>query len=131
MQRRKPRKPYRNRNRQWDTRQNTFAFTLKTTGVIVLFVFGAISWLVARHDCESIRREIAREENRTRQLSDELVRETARWNEMKTPRRLSEALLSHGIAGMSAPGPSRFVSMNGRTPARPGAAPTYYAANRR
>ena len=41
MQRRKPRKPYRNRNRQWDTRQNTFAFTLKTTAVIVSFIFRA------------------------------------------------------------------------------------------
>ena len=131
MKRRKPKRTYRNRNRQWDTRQNTFAFTLKTTVVIVLFVCGAISWLVAKHDCESIEKEIAREENRTRQLTAELIRETARWNDMKSPRRLSEALRSHGISDMSAPGPARYVAMNGRAPARPGVAPVSYAANSR
>ena len=130
MKRRKTRRTYRNRNRQWDTRQNTFAFTLKTTAVIVFFIFGIVSWLVAKHSCESIEKEIAREENRSRQLSAELIRETARWNDLKTPRRLSETLLSHGIVGMSVPSPSRCVAMNGRAPARPGAAPAYYASNR-
>lgn len=126
------RRKYRIRNRQWDTRQNTFAISLKTTAVLVLLVLLGVSWLVVRHANENLADGIAREQGRQRALMEELQRETARWNQMRSPENLRDVLLRNGIA-MNVPSGRQRVAM--RTGSRPagatGAVPAAYAANRR
>ena len=133
MKKRRPplRRKYRNRNRPWDTRQHTFALTLKSSAVVVLFALAAISYLLVRHSTESLAGDIAREEARARSLEEELKRETARWNDARSPDKLRERLLRNGIA-MNVPTSRQRVAMRGGT--RPSgtssAAGTAYAANR-
>ena len=133
MKKRPPlRRKYKNRNRQWDTRQHTFAISLNATAVFVLLVLLGVSWLVVRHANENLADGIAREESRQRALMEELQRETAKWNQMRTPENLRAVLLRNGIA-MNVPGGRQIVAMRTgvRPAAAPGAVPAVYAANRR
>ena len=132
MKKRPPlRRKYKNRNRRWDTRQNTFAISLKTTAVLVLLALLGVSWLVVRHANENLADGIAREESRQRALMEELQRETAKWNQRRTPENLREQLLRNGIA-MTLPSRRQIVAMRGPAarPAVAGSAPTAYASNR-
>ena len=131
--RRPPLRRYKNRNRSWDTRQNTFALTLKSSAVIVLLALAAIAYLLVRHSNESLADGIVREQARQRALMEELQRETAKWNHMRSPENLRAVLLANGIA-MNVPSPRQRVAMRGPD-ARPSGAPavatgTAYAANR-
>lgn len=126
---------YTNRNRPWDTRQHTFALTLKGTAVVVLLALAAVSWLVVRHSTESLADGIVREENRRRDLAAELQRQTALWNAKRSPESLHERLLRNGIA-MSVPSSRQLVAMRGPGAVRPAGAGAAaadgaaYAANR-
>ena len=131
--RRPPLRRYKNRNRSWDTRQNTFALTLKSSAVIVLLALAAIAYLLVRHSNESLADGIVREQARQRALMEELQRETAKWNHMRSPENLRAVLLANGIA-MNVPSPRQRVAMRGPG-ARPSGSPavatgTAYAANR-
>ena len=131
--RRPPLRRYKNRNRSWDTRQNTFALTLKSSAVIVLLALAAIAYLLVRHSNESLADGIVREQARQRAFMEELQRETAKWNHMRSPENLRAVLLANGIA-MNVPSPRQRVAMRGPG-ARPSGAPavatgTAYAANR-
>ena len=124
---------YTNRNRPWDTRQHTFAITMKGAVVIILLMLVGVAWLVVRHANESLADGIVREEARQRALMEELQRETAKWNHMRSPENLRAVLLANGIA-MNVPSPRQRVAMRGPG-ARPSGAPavatgTAYAANR-
>ena len=124
---------YTNRNRPWDTRQHTFALTMKGAVVIILFVLVGVAWLVIRHANESLADGIAREEARQRSLMEELQRETARWNAKRSPENLRTVLLANGIA-MNVPTSRQRVAMRGpgvRPAGAAGATGTAYAANRR
>ena len=125
------RRKYRNRNRSWDTRQNTFALTMKSTAVIILLALVGVAWGVVLHDNESLADGIAREEGRQRALMEELQRETAKWNQKRTPENLRTVLLRHGIA-MGVPHGRQIVAMRGPggRPAVAGRAPAAYASNR-
>ena len=129
--RRSPLRRYKNRNRSWDTRQNTFALTLKSSAVIVLLALAAIAYLLVRHSNESLADGIVREEGRQRALMEELQRETAKWNHMRSPENLRAVLLANGIA-MNVPSPRQRVAMRGPGTRPVPAAPsgTAYAANR-
>ena len=133
MKRRRPlRRKYHNRNRQWDTRQHTFALTMKGTAVIVLGLLLSVSYLVVRHSCEALDDDIAREENRQRDLLGELQRETVLWNQARSPANLERALLRNG-SRMVAANPRNRIAMRGpaaRSAPGAGAAPTAVAANR-
>ncbi|MBQ6102211.1 MAG: hypothetical protein IJL06_00900 [Kiritimatiellae bacterium] len=134
MKKRRPplRRKYKNRNRSWDTRQNTFALTLKSSAAVVLLALAAIAWLLVRHSNESLADAIVREEARGRDLATELQRETAKWNAMRSPGNLRAVLLANGIA-MNVPSPRQRVAMRGGGTRPAGAvatAGTAYAANR-
>lgn len=135
MKKRRPplRRKYRNRNRSWDTRQNTFALTMKSTAVIVLVALVGVAWLVVRHANESLADGIVREEGRQRALMEELQRETAKWNRKRSPENLRSVLLANGIA-MNVPNGRQIVAMRGPGVRPAGAAAaavaTAYAANR-
>ena len=125
------RRKYTNRNRPWDTRQHTFALTMKGAVVIILLVLVGVAWLVVRHANESLADGIVREEARQRALMEELQRETAKWNETRSAANLHRRLLANGLA-MEVPSSRRRVAMRGpgARPAVAAAAGTAYAANR-
>lgn len=130
--RRPPLRKYKNRNRSWDTRQNTFALTLKSSAVIVLLALAAVAYLLVRHSNESLADSIVREQARQRALAEELQRETAKWNHMRSPENLRAVLLANGIA-MNVPSPRQRIAMRGRCARPAGVAAvsgTAYAANR-
>jgi len=106
------RKKYHNRNRMWDTRQHTFALTLKSTAVIILGLLLTLSYLVVGHSCESLESEIAREETRQRNLLEALQRETCQWNRKRSPANLEAALLNNG-SRMVAANPRNRIAMRG------------------
>ena len=93
--------------------------------IIVTFVFLFVAMLmmkVIRHGGDF-----------TTALMEELQRETAKWNHMRSPENLRAVLLANGIA-MNVPSPRQRVAMRGPG-ARPSGAPavatgTAYAANR-
>jgi len=124
---------YTNRNRPWDTRQHTFAITMKGAVVIILLMLVGVAWLVVRHANESLADGIVREEARQRALMEELQRETAKWNAKRSPENLRAVLLANGIA-MNVPSSRQRIAMRGPG-AHPagvaGGAPAAYAANRR
>ena len=127
------RRKYTNRNRPWDTRQHTFALTMKGAVVIILLVLVGVAWLVVRHANESLADGIVREEARQRALMEELQRETAKWNAKRSPENLRAVLLANGSA-MNVPGGRQVFSMRsgGARPAgASGASGAAYAANRR
>ncbi|MBR1837160.1 MAG: hypothetical protein IJ783_07710 [Kiritimatiellae bacterium] len=121
---------YVNRNRAWDTRQNTFALTLKSAVFIVAAAFVGVAWLLARHSADGVYDEIKAEESRKIALIEEVNRETVKWNKLKTPAGIAGALHRHGIA-MSAPRRAQYVAVHSvRSSAPFAAASATYAANR-
>ena len=133
MKKRRPplHRKYRNRNRPWDTRQHTFAISMKGAVAVILVVLALVACLVVRHSCESLADAIAREEARGRALEAEYQRETAKWNETRSAANLHRRLLANGLA-MEVPSSRRRVAMRGpgARPAVAAAAGTAYAANR-
>lgn len=130
--RQKPRRRvYANRNRAWNTRQNTFALTLKTTGIILTFAIVGVMWLVARHAKDSLYDEIKAEESRQFALEEEVRRETVKWNNAKTPARITTALARHGIR-MDLPRRAQYVAVRTLRTSGPAAVKpaTAWAANR-
>ena len=134
MKKRPPlRRKYKNRNRQWDTRQNTFALSLTGTAVFILIALLVVAWLVVRHANENLADGIAREQTRQRELMAELRRETTKWNQKRTPENLHAVLLRNGIS-MNVPTGRQRVAMRGggaRPAGASGASGTAYASNRR
>jgi len=56
--------------------------------------------------------EIRKHEQKFIALENERVREEARWNEKKTPEKLEQAMLQHGLV-MNYPTPEQVVRMDG------------------
>lgn len=85
------------RNRKVKKHSN---FTLNSAGVVVLLLTGfmmAMVYWILDSQCSSIAREIGKAEKRYAALEAECVQETARWESLKTPERLSEKLLRFGL----------------------------------
>ena len=127
--RRRRQKRYVNRNRQWGARQYTFSISLKSSVAVIVAVGVLVSRLVCVHARDAVQEEIQREESRQLVLQEQLQRENAAWAKMRTPRTLSAALASHGVA-MSLPRASQRVAMSGRPALSGPAGGGMYAANR-
>ena len=56
--------------------------------------------------------EIRKHEQKYAALENERVREESRWNEKKTPEKLEQAMLQHGLV-MNYPTPDQVVRMDG------------------
>ena len=98
----------RNRKRQAHAR----VLPRSAAGIIVLFVSVILSYWFMDSKCAQLGQEIRKHEHKYAQLDDERVREEARWNEKKTPEKLEQAMLQHGIA-MSYPTPEQVVRVDG------------------
>ena len=82
-------------------------------GVIVLVVSMVLSYWFMDSKCAQLGQEIRKKEQELALLADECVREEARWNENKTPEKLEQAMLQHGIA-MDYPTADQVVRMDAR-----------------
>ena len=76
------------------------SFRTVSMGVVTLIVCGfmmvMVGWMFDSK-CASIQREIGKAEKEYAALELDCVRETARWDEMKTPERLAECLTRFGL----------------------------------
>ncbi len=80
-------------------------------GIIVLLVTLVLGYWFMDSKSAMLGQEIRKHEQKYAALEDERVREEARWNEKKTPEKLEQAMLQHGIA-MSYPTPEQVVRMD-------------------
>lgn len=88
----------RRRNRPIVRKSKVSSVTGGTAGLILtLFASLMIYWNVDSR-CSRISGEIGKAEAELKSREAELVRERARWDEMKTPARLSVALNRYGLA---------------------------------
>lgn len=76
---------------------------------MMLFIMVVVN-LIAENACTGLSRKIGDQELVLNRLDDDLRRETARWNAMKSDRHLNQALLKHGLK-MVCPRPEQIVRM--------------------
>lgn len=81
-------------------------------GIIVLLVTLVLGYWFMDSKCAMLDQEMRKHEQKYAALENERVREESRWNEKKTPEKLEQAMLQHGIA-MSYPTPEQVVRMDG------------------
>jgi hypothetical protein len=81
-------------------------------GIIVLLVTLVLGYWFMDSKCSMLNQEMRKHEQKYAALENERVREESRWNEKKTPEKLEQAMLQHGIA-MSYPTPEQVVRMDG------------------
>lgn len=80
-------------------------------GIAVLIVSMVLCYWFMDAKCAQLGQEIRKHEQKVASLEDERVREEARWSEKKTPEKLEQAMLQHGIA-MSYPTSDQVVRMD-------------------
>lgn len=86
--------------------------------IVMLFIMVFVNFL-ASSSCQQLLKSIGEKERQLAKLEEERVRESARWEEMKTPERLESALLRHGLA-MRYPRPDQVVRMKANGKPYPG-----------
>jgi len=77
--------------------------------MLMLFVMVIVNML-ASSSCSQLMKSIGEKERILARLEDERSRESARWEELKTPQNLEIALNRHGLA-MRYPKPSQTVRL--------------------
>lgn len=80
-------------------------------GIIVLVVSLVLVYWFVDAKCGQLGQEIRKHEQQLSALEDERVREEARWSEKKTPEKLEQAMLQHGLA-MNYPSAEQVVRMD-------------------
>lgn len=80
-------------------------------GMIVLTVSLVLVYWFMDAKCGQLGQEIRKHEQQLSALEDERVREDARWSEKKTPEKLEQAMLQHGLA-MNYPSAEQVVRMD-------------------
>jgi hypothetical protein len=84
--------------------------TMHFGAVIVIFSVMVILNLLASSSCTQLMKTIGEKERELVKLEDARMRESTRWEEMKTPERVEEALRAHGLS-MSTPRAYQVVRM--------------------
>jgi hypothetical protein len=75
-------------------------FVTSSMGIASLIVSGFIMMMIffaVNSRCAAITRDIGQKEKELKRLSEELAREKARWNDMKTTDKLKRALVKFGL----------------------------------
>lgn len=87
------------KNRRVSKRMSVNTSVATHMGAVVLASFVMVILnLLASSSCQHLSKTIGEKEKKLAQLDDAYDREEMRWEEMKTPERLSEALRNHGLA---------------------------------
>ena len=72
--------------------------TMRFGAIIVFFVVMVILNLLSSSSCTQLLKVKGELEREIVKLDDARMRESTRWEQMKTPERVEEALLKHGLA---------------------------------
>jgi hypothetical protein len=84
--------------------------TMHFGAIIVIFSVMVILNLLASSSCTQLMKTIGEKERELVKLEDSKMRESTRWEEMKTPERVEEALRAHGLS-MDTPRAYQVVRM--------------------
>ena len=96
--------------------------------VAAAFVVAILNILASTHN-QQLTRAIGEYERELDKLEDAYARESTRWEEMKTPEKLSAALKKHALS-MKPPRPDQYVYMKPDGTPYPGLAVTRAARRR-
>lgn len=99
------------RNRKVPKKLSVVATNTMRFGAMLVFGFVMVILnLLASSSCTHLMKEKGEKERELASLDDALMRESTRWEEMKTPERLETALVKHGLS-MKLPRPDQNVRM--------------------
>lgn len=88
----------RKKNRRMTKRHSVVAATTVRVGaVVVLFFVMVIFNMISSSRCTQLVAEKRKMERELAQLEDARMRESSRWEEMKTPDKIEAALVRHGL----------------------------------
>ena len=87
--------------------------------IIVFFFIMVILNLLSSSSCTQLLKAKGELEREIAKLDDARMRESTRWEEMKTPEKVEMALLRHGLA-MRTPAPEQSVCLMADGTPRPG-----------
>ena len=107
------------KNRKMSKRMSVVATnTMRFGAVILSFFVMVILYILSSQSCTRLQNQKGAMEREIVKLDDALLRESTRWEEMKTPEKIEMALLRHGLA-MKTPRAEQIVRMENGVP-RPG-----------
>ena len=108
------------RNRKIPKKMSVVATNTMRFGAILFFFFiMVILNLLSSTSCTQLLKTKGELEREIVKLDDELMRESTRWEKMKTPDNVEQALLRHGLA-MKLPRPDQTVRLMSDGRPRPG-----------
>ena len=108
------------RNRKIPKKMSVVATnTMRFFAIIVVFFVMVILNLLSASSCTQLQNAKGALEREIVKLDDARMRESTRWEEMKTPEKVEAALLRHGLL-MRTPGPSQTVVLMADGTPRPG-----------
>jgi hypothetical protein len=93
--------------------------TMHFGAIIIIFSVMVILNLLASSSCSQLMKTIGEKERELVKLEDAKMRESTRWEEMKTPERIEDALRAHGLS-MDAPRACQVVRMRSDGTPMPG-----------
>ena len=108
------------RNRKVPKKMSVVATNTMRFGVIILvFFFMVILNVLSQSSCKQLQNANGRMEREIAKLEDSRTREATRWEGMKTPDKIEEALLRHGLS-MKTPRADQTVRLMADGRPRPG-----------
>ena len=108
------------RNRKIPKKMSVVATnTMRFGAIIVIFFVMVILNLLSSSSCKQLLKRQGELERELVKLEDSRLRESTRWEEMKTPEKVEAALMRHGLA-MRPPLAKQTVQMRGDGTPYPG-----------
>ena len=108
------------RNRKVSKKMSVMATNTMRFGAILVFFFVMVILnLLSSSSCTQLQNQKGAKEREIAKLDDSLLRESTRWEEMKTPEKVEVALLRHGLS-MKMPRADQIVRMMENGLPRPG-----------
>lgn len=101
----------RRKNRKIPKKMSVVASNTIYFGAIILVFFAMVMLnLLASSSCTQLMKAIGEKERELSKLENSRIRESSRWEEMKTAEKIERALLRHGLS-MRPPHPDQIVRM--------------------
>ncbi len=108
------------RNKKVSRKMSVVTTRFTHTIIVLLMAFAMVILnLMASSKCRQLERNCGKKEEVLKKLDDDLQRETAHWEMMKTSEGLEAALRKHGLA-MHYPNASQIIRMRANGTPMPG-----------
>ena len=102
------------KNRKVSKRMSVIAANTMRFGAIIVFFFVMVILnLLSSSSCTQLLNEKGQKERELAKLEESHLRESTRWEEMKTPEKVEAALFRHGLK-MSTPRADQCIRLNAR-----------------